>query len=235
MEWVIIIVLAVGLVIASVAAVGAILMMRHREQSRELVLHNTEALVQLSDALDEAVREIHRQGNQAQREIIEKYRALQDLQDMPAIRQHESTALLMADAAVNPPALLSLPNTTEPAEITQPVKRGRGRPRKTPAAVPAPADLNPIEPTTDEPAFIKPEPTKPEPAKPKSTKTKPADYATLLPAPKPIPRKNANNAKRQKVLALHAQGLATADIAKKLSIGQREVVLILETAERRGE
>jgi hypothetical protein len=79
---VVLVILAVGLVLVSLGAIGAVLFMRTREQKRDLVLQSAEALATLDDALDEAVKELNKLGLMVQKEIAEKYNAIQFLYNM---------------------------------------------------------------------------------------------------------------------------------------------------------
>jgi len=193
-EMVIVVILAVGLVLVSVVAVGAMLWMRYREQKHDMALRNTEVFAQLDHALNHALKEIDKK-NQA---LLTLYSKLGDPKKSPV-----SLPIEMDETAIS---------TVIP--IASPTKRGRGRPRKTPVVV-----NTQTEPLTEATALIHDT----TPASNKTTKQ--------APKPKPIPRKPKNNAKHQKVLDLRAQDMAISDIAKKLSIGQAEVTLILEKTE----
>jgi len=203
---VITIILAVGLVLVSVAAVGAMLWMRNNEQKRELVVHNADALTQLNHALNDAIKELNRVNHQLQAEMENKQRSLFSFQSTST-----DVPLTLSNTANNP----ALTDATDAVEIIVPIKRGRGRPRKTPMVVNTPTELQ--SPTADASAISNAAPPAPD----------------TTPTPKPIPRKFKGNEKHRKVINLHEQGLSTADIAKKLSIGQGEVTLILEKAEQR--
>jgi len=193
-EMVIIIVLAIGLVLVSVAAVGAMLWMRHREQKHDMALRNTEVFAQLDHALNNALKEIDKK-NLA---LLSLYSKLGEP------KKALVTTLLEADE----------PTLSTTNEIESPIKRGRGRPRKTPIVVNASME------STNEASMVSHDEIL-DVARPKA------------PKPKPLPRKFSGNAKHKKVLDLRAQGLIIPDIAKKLSISQSEVTLILEKAEAR--
>jgi len=187
-EIVIVIILAVGLVLVSAIAVVAMLWMRRQEQKQDFAMKNADTLLRLEDALNRALKEI-------------------DMKKQALLSQYKPVL-----HATDDPSLFTL------NEIAPPIKRGRGRPRKTPIVVNTPAE------SLDEAA----------------THTRDADSVfdtapVQAPAPKPIPRKQSQTSKHQKVLELRAQGMIIPDIAKKLSLNQGAVTLILDTAEKRSE
>jgi len=172
-EMVIVVILAVGLVLVSMVAVGAMLWMRRQEQKQDFAMKNADTLLRLDDALHRALKEI-------------------DMKKQSLLSQYKPTS---PSAVAEEASLHPLTET----EVLPPIKRGRGRPRKTPIVVNAPV------------------------------------VSADAPQPQPIPRKQSGNAKRQKVLDLRAQGMIIPDIAKKLSMNQGAVTLILDTADKPSE
>lgn len=205
---VVIAILAVGLVLVSLGAICAVLFMRSREQKRDLVLQSADALASLDDALDEAVKELNKLGLMVQKEIAEKYQAIQFLYNM--VEEKEKLRGGTAAEALKVPAI---PIEPEPF-VSEDVP-----------VADIPADI-PIKELPFSQPTLEPEP--PAPEKKKRGRPKKTDVAA-----KPAPRKRVTNPKHAKVLELHAQGLAVSDIAREMGIGQGEATLILEMASKR--
>jgi hypothetical protein len=211
---VVIIVLGAGICIVALAAIGAVVWMRTREQARDQVLQSAEALAQLDDALDTALTELNKVGGLIQKEINEKYTSMLFLYNLLEEKQKEQIVLpekIANDLAVaaevkqktvepEPDIITKLP---EPkleviTELPEPVAESTpsAKKKKTPAKKTSPD----IEKTENPVAAV---------------------------SVKPVPRKRTANPKHEKVKELHEKGMSEADIAKELGIGKGEIILIL--------
>jgi hypothetical protein len=237
---VIIIVLAVGLVLVSLAAVGMVLWIRHREHKRDTILQRTEALAQLDESLDDALKELNKVGNLIKKEIAEKYSAMLFLYNLLEEKE-KSQIQLPADIAADlnrlvPGTGISAATKTDTLTAKNAyMKIGAGTlPTVIPLATTHSTDV-PLATThpTDVPlATTHPTDVPLATTHPTDTPPKPKRGATKKPEAAP-PRKRTPNPKHQKITELHAQGMEITDIAKTLAMGQGEVALVLDMAGKR--
>jgi hypothetical protein len=223
---VVLVALVVGMCLVSLASIGAVVWMRTREQKRDDVLQSAEALAQLDEALDDALKELNKVGNLVQKEIGEKYQSMLFLYNLLEEKQKEQGELpqkIAVDLARVLPHMAQMP-VLEKIEAPEPVP-----------VAPVPVAPVPVKKKKAEVKTV----TKLEPAAEKPEIETVADTVSTSERPavevaaKPAPRKRAANPKHKKVRDLHEQGISVADIAKELGIGQGEITLILEMAGKR--
>jgi len=213
---VVLIILVVGICLVALAAVGAVLWMRNREQTRDAVMQKAEALAQLDDALNDALKELNKVGNLVQKEINEKYQAMQFLYNLLEEKQKASHAL--PPEAVTELAMATAESVSASKAVTPDNDAMQAAFMKAMEAMVARLEAIPAVPEKKARATPK-----------KIEEPAPKEIAPAPPvAAKPAPRKRTTNPKHKKVKDLHEGGMSLADIAKEMGIGQGEVKLILE-------
>ncbi|MCL2189911.1 MAG: helix-turn-helix domain-containing protein [Defluviitaleaceae bacterium] len=256
---VVIIALSIGMVLTAVAAIGAILWMRNREQKRDEVLQSAEALATLDEALDDALKELNKVGNLVQKEIGEKYQAMLFLYNLLEEKQKSQVVLpekIAADIARAEAEVTAA--EVVPARAVTPAVPSVEVSAPTVVEVPAmdepvfpPEEADDFEDETDNAGevfeeevpeaevldMLAPAPStakeKKAAAKKKSASKKSKEVPAPAPAIQSAPRKRASNPKHTRVRELNEQGMSIADIAKELGIGKGEITLILEMSGKR--
>jgi len=204
---IVLVVLIIGFSAITIFSMGALLVMRRREQSRKDSINIEKSIADLDAALDASLAEINKMGALVLKDIDEKYQAMLFLYNLMEDKQKELTNEVWKSQEGHSEAL---DGDVVSDMVAQYIEAHSAKLRLIQEA---------SENVTEEDDFSEGEHSK---------------GVDEVPAPHLIFSKRPTfaNPRHKQIWEMHEQGVNVPDIAKELSMGQGEVKLILELAAR---